>query len=243
MHLMGTPLVATPSDFGVRTPEPEIRGLLDYLATDFVANGWSMKHLIRSIVLSQTYQQSTLADAAVKEADPENRLYARATRKRLSLEGLRDSMLTVSGKLDSKMFGRPVDLESAAANRKTIYGFVDRQNLPGLFRTFDFAGPDAHCPQRHETTVPQQALYLMNNSFTQEAADALAGKSTGEGDRGRITEIYRAALARNPTAAEIALCESFLQSSKAEGEDQDGTDAWRAFAQALLASNEFVFCD
>jgi hypothetical protein len=244
MHLMGTPLVESPSDFGVRTPEPEIPGLLDYLATDFVANGWSMKHLIRSIALSQTYQQSTLADAAVKEADPDNRLYARATRKRLSFEGLRDSMLTVSGKLDSKMFGRPVDLELAEeANRKTIYGFVDRQNLPGLFRTFDFAGPDAHCPQRHETTVPQQALFLMNNSFTQEAAAALAGRSTGETAEGRITEIYRAALARNPTAEEIALGESFLQSSKTAGEDTDGADAWKEFAQAVLASNEFVFCD
>ncbi|MCB1096721.1 MAG: DUF1553 domain-containing protein [Verrucomicrobiae bacterium] len=241
MHLMGTPLVESPSDFGVRTPEPQIPGLLDHLAADFVANGWSMKHLIRSIVLSQTYQQSTIADPAVKEADPDNRLYARATRKRLTFEGLRDSMLTVTGKLDPKMFGRAVDIESGGS-RKTIYGFVDRQNLPGLFRTFDFAGPDAHCPKRHETTVPQQALFLMNNAFTQEAAAALSKVvATGDGDEGRITAIYRAALARNPSAEEIAMGREFINACEADGEN--GEDGWKAFAQAVLASNEFAFCD
>jgi hypothetical protein len=243
MHLMGSSLVDSPSDFGVRTLPPKIPGLLDYLAAEFIASDWSMKQLIRSIVLSETYQQSTQASPEIAEQDPDNRLYARASRKRLPFESLRDAMLTVSGNLDPKMFGRAVDMESKkAANRKTIYGFVDRQNLPGMFRTFDFAGPDAHCPQRHETTVPQQALYLMNNVFAQESALGLAQRAlaTASDMESRIVELYRLALARDPDADEIELGESFLVASR---EDQEESPAWQAYAQALLASNEFAFCD
>lgn len=245
MHLMGSPLVDSPSDFGVRTLPPRIPGLLDYLAAEFVESDWSMKHLIRLIVLSDTYQQSTLGTPELNELDPDNRLYARASRKRLPFESLRDSMLTVSGMLNPKMYGRAVDMESReSANRKTIYGFVDRQNLPGMFRTFDFAGPDAHCPQRHETTVPQQALYLMNNRFTQDAASSLAArvlKMNRNDDALRVREMYRLALMRDPRPVEIQLGEDFIAGANDDGLDE--TAAWNAYAQALLASNEFAFCD
>lgn len=245
MHLMGTPLVESPSDFGVRTPAPAVPGLLDHLAAYLVESGWSTKQLIRHIVLSETYQQSTDGGAAVA-ADPDNRLFARAARKRLPFESLRDALLTVSGSIDPRMFGKAVELEAdPPANRRTIYGFIDRQNLPGVFRTFDFAGPDAHCPQRHETTVPQQALFLMNNGFAQEAAASLAAlpvvEAAGGDDGARISAMYRASLSRSPSAEEMQISRRFVEDSLAEGMALSAV--WNAFAQALLSSNEFAFCD
>ncbi len=109
---------------------------------------------------------SSAPNALAAKADPENRWLARMNRKRHDFETLRDSFLAVSGKLDPKLYGYPVDITSTpATGRRTIYGFIDRQNLPGLFRTFDFANPDATNPQRYLTTVPQQALFLLNSPF------------------------------------------------------------------------------
>ena len=246
MHLMGAPLVDSTSDFGVRTPAPAIPGLLDHLAATFVENGWSIKQLVRHIVLSKTYQQSTTGAPGVTGADPDNRLFARGARKRLPFEGLRDAMLAASGSIDRRMFGRAVELDANPwTARRTIYGFVDRQNLPGVFRTFDFAGPDAHCPKRHETTVPQQALFLMNNTFAQEMAEELATSppviAAGEEFQVRVQALYRVALARDPTSRESQLGVGFLEASLASGQDLDA--AWAAFAQVLLSSNEFAYYD
>jgi hypothetical protein len=167
MHLLGQPLVETPSDFGVRTTSGTNPALLDHLASSFVKEGWSMKKLIRSIVLSHTFLQSAdlRADAVAK--DPENTLLWRAHRRRLDFEALRDSMLRVAGRLDeAKLGGQPFDLVGAFGTpRRTIYGHIDRQNLPAFFRTFDFANPDYHVPKRNQTTTPQQSLWMLNHPF------------------------------------------------------------------------------
>src|SRR5262249_55366099 len=145
-----------------------------WLAHAFETN-WSVKSLHRMIMLSNTYQQSSTCDNGRYAADPENRLISRMNRRRLDLEALRDSLLYVVGRLDMTVGGKSVELTSTPfSTRRTVYGFIDRQNLQGIYRTFDFASPDTSCPQRYRTTVPQQALFMMNSPFIVEQAKALA---------------------------------------------------------------------
>ncbi len=202
-HLLGSHLVATPSDFGLRSDPPTHPLLLDHLASRLVAEGWSTKRLIRSIVTSATYRQSSFAAAAV---DPENRLLSHANRKRLDFESLRDGILAVSGQLDRHQFDRPVDIAGYPySTRRTIYGKVARQNLPAVFRTFDFASPDVHIPKRAQTTVPQQALYMLNGRFARDAARTLASELTAAArDEDKIRALYHRVLARDPSAEELA---------------------------------------
>ena len=133
--------------------------------------------------------------------------------------------------------------------RRTVYGFVERQNLPGLFRTFDFASPDTTSPQRFSTTVPQQALYLMNSPFAMEQARHLMMRKeiagAGEADK-KIREIYRVLYSREPNADEIAMGVAFVGDEKAKGPAMPPRGVptpWEKYAQVLLAANEFVFID
>ncbi len=146
LHHFGSPLVATPSDFGLRSDPPTNPELLDYLASRFVAEGWSIKKLHRLIMLSATYRQSSDNNLAYAKIDPGNQLYWRMNRQRLEFEAMRDTFLTISGKLDLTMGGHAVDITEAGSTRRTVYGYVDRQNLPDLFRAFDFASPDSTSP-------------------------------------------------------------------------------------------------
>src|SRR5204862_5826437 len=131
LHHFGEGLVSTPGDFGVRTEPPLHRALLDYLAATFLENGWSTKYLHRLIVLSATYQQSSDAPPASVKADPDNRLVARMNRQRLDFEAMRDTVLALGGRLDLTLGGIPVELHTEPfATRRTIYGLIDRQNLP-----------------------------------------------------------------------------------------------------------------
>ena len=180
-HLFGQGLVRTPSDFGTRSDPPTHPELLDWLATRFVQDGWSTKKLIRRIVLSDAYQQSSVTNADIYRLDPENRFLTHQGRKRLEFEPLRDSLLAAAGRLDPTVFGKSVDLfKEAAPTRRAVYGYIDRQNLPGTFRAFDLASPDQHAPQRFQTTVPQQALYLMNSPFLDDQANAVAARPGSE---------------------------------------------------------------
>ncbi|MFM8549391.1 MAG: PSD1 and planctomycete cytochrome C domain-containing protein [Verrucomicrobiota bacterium] len=214
MHLLGQPLVETPSDFGVRTAPGKHPALLDHLANTFVRDGWSMKKLIRSIVLSRTFLQSAdlRADAVAK--DPDNALYWRAHRRRLDFEAMRDSMLRVAGRLeDAKLGGQPFDLVGAFGTpRRTIYGHLDRQNLPAFFRTFDFANPDYHVPKRNQTTTPQQSLWMLNHPFGRSVADELSAKAaTQPDDAAKVRALYLDILARAPRADETALALEYLR--------------------------------
>ena len=211
LHHFGAGLVRTPSDFGTRAEDPSHPELLDWLATQFVAEGWSLKWLHRQIMLSTAYQQSeagptdTALMARAKESDPENRLLWRATAHRLSFEELRDASYAVADELDLTVAGKSSDLFSAAPmRRRTLYGSVDRQFLPSTFRIFDFANPDLHIPQRSETTVPQQALFFLNHPMILENARSLA-KRLNQGDAdplNKIKSLYRYVYQREPAQEE-----------------------------------------
>ena len=214
MHLIGQPLVETPSDFGLRTTPGKNPALLDHLASSFMKEGWSMKKLIRTIALSRTFLQAAdLRDEAVAK-DPDNSLHWRAHRRRLDFEALRDSMLRVAGKLeDAKLGGQPFDLVGAFGTpRRTIYGHIDRQNLPAFFRTFDFANPDYHVPKRNQTTTPQQSLWMLNHPFGRTVADELAAKVASlPDDAAKVRALYQAVLARTPRSDESALALDYLR--------------------------------
>jgi cytochrome c553 len=214
MHLLGQPLVETPSDFGVRTTPGKNPALLDHLASSFVKEGWSVKKLIRTIVLSRTFLQSAELRADAVAKDPDNSLLWRAHRRRLDFEALRDSMLRVAGRLDeAKLGGQPFDLVSAFGTpRRTLYGHIDRQNLPAFFRTFDFANPDYHVPKRNQTTTPQQSLWMLNHPFGRSLADELAAKvATQPDDAAKVRALYLTILARAPRADETALALAYLR--------------------------------
>jgi len=214
-HLTGQGLVATPSDFGLRSTEPVQRDVLDYLAVTFIEDGWSLKKLIRRIVLSGTYRQGSDTRESAVVKDPENRLLWRAERRRLNFEAMRDALLAVSGSLDRKIGGPSEKIETLPpTKRRTLYAFIDRQNLPGLFRTFDFASPDTHSPSRPETTVPQQALFLMNNGFVHAVTEPLVARLDVDARvDDRIRSLYQTVLARDPVDEEITLGRRFVSDS------------------------------
>jgi mono/diheme cytochrome c family protein len=242
LHHFGEGLVNTPGDFGVRTEEPVYRALLDYLATTFVEQGWSTKALHRMILLSATYQQSSEAQPAELKADPDNRLLTHVNRQRLDFEALRDTLLELSGKLDLKVGGLPVEIDTEPfATRRTLYGLIDRQNLPAVFRTFDFANPDVSNQGRFHTTVPQQALFLMNSPFVIEQAKGVARRpeiaKAGNAEE-KIQALYRLILQRAPQKAELELGEKFI----AQKPDSK-LSPLEKYAQVLLLSNELSYVD
>lgn len=226
----GRGLVTTTSDFGTRAEPPSHPELLDWLTVNFVEHGWSLKELHRWIVLSQTYQQSTRGPldasllAAALEQDPDNRLLWRMNPRRLTFEELRDSLIAASSQLDKSVGGRPVDLFATPYPvRRTLYGLVDRQFLPGTLRMFDFANPDLHISQRSETTVPGQALFFMNHPLLLDRARALAASTADEMDekrsenqtasaQARVEQMFQQVLQRRATESEIADALSFVDS-------------------------------
>jgi hypothetical protein len=202
--------------------------------------GWSIKKLHRLIVLSSAYQQSSEATPQIRELDPENRLLAHMNRQRLDFEEIRDALLFVGGKLDLTVGGPSVDITSQPfGTRRTVYGFIDRQNLPGVFRTFDFASPDTSNPQRFTTTVPQQALFLMNSAFVEQQAQCVLKRADIVAQvetPAKIKRLYQLAFGRQPDADELALGEKFLEATP-------GDKSWEELAQVVLLANEFAFVD
>ena len=199
-HLFGEGIVRTPSDLGTRGDPPSHPELLDYLAAEFMANGWSTKEVIRQIVLSRTYRQGSRASPDGIAADPSNRLLWRQNRKRLDFEAMRDSMLAVSGKLDTTKGGPPFQLKATPSSpRRAVYAYVSREEPSALMRTFDFSNPEEHSPRRQLTTVPQQALFFLNSSFLAEQSRAIAA-SCGQPEQ-CIDTIHRKVLGRLPDAS------------------------------------------
>jgi hypothetical protein len=218
----GAGLVKTASDFGFQGDKPTHPELLDHLATTFMNDGWSVKRLHRRIVLSSTYRQSSTVSEAVYEADPDNQWLGRMNRRRLDLEQMRDAVMSAAGRLDlSKVGGKSVDLWAKPfAPRRAVYGFVERQNLPGIFRTFDFASPDSTSPRRFMTTVPQQALFMMNSPFAIEQAKAVTERPdirSANDDGQRLRRMYRLLLGRLPDAEETAAGLAYLGKKSVSG--------------------------
>ncbi|MBC8101116.1 MAG: PSD1 domain-containing protein [Cytophagales bacterium] len=221
MQHFGAGIVRTPSDFGRQGERPTHPELLDHLSARFMESGWSIKKLHRRILLSSTYQQSSEINPKSVAADPENRFLWRMNRRRLDLEQMRDALFLASGKLDTSSLGGPsVELwEAPFSVRRAVYGRVERQNLPGTFRTFDFASPDATSAQRFQTTVPQQALFLMNSPLAIDQARALAGRTevmAKPAGAARIRQLYLLLFSRLPTAGEVAVGARFLGNSDPE---------------------------
>jgi hypothetical protein len=256
MHHFGAGLVRTPSDFGLRSEPPSHPALLDWLARKLVSRGWSTKALHRLIVLSATYRQRSTgtADASnlqrALEIDPENRLLARMNVRRLTFEEWRDTLLAVTGELDRQFGGRATPLfpEKGENLRRTLYGLVDRQFLANAFRTFDFANPDLHIPQRSETIVSQQALFAMNHPFLANRARALVARVNSadkHDDAQRVRDLYQLVYQRDPTEGQLQAALDFIASPAAEpSTDQSvALNGWEQLAQVLLIANEIMFVD
>jgi mono/diheme cytochrome c family protein len=228
-HHFGQGLVRTPSNFGLQGDRPSHPELLDYLASRFVAEGWSMKKLHREMMLSSVYQLSTANAAKNFEADPDNRMLWRFNKHRIDVEAMRDSLLFVAGKLDTKAGGSPEKF-GPEDYRRTVYSYVSRYKIDSVLGLFDFPSPQGTSEQRMETNVPLQRLFFMNSDFVMSQAKALAGRVDGGSDAERIGKLYELVYQRTPTAAEEQLALAFLQQS-----------TWPQYAQVLLSSNEFNF--
>jgi len=263
----GEPLVSSTADFGTRSDPPTNPALLDWLASEFIRSGWSMKQLHRVMLLSNAYQQISVASevkrlkskagpgsqslrtsaATTSQGDLDDKLLARFPRRRLDLESMRDSMLAISGRLDLTMGGRPVDAAGDPLNcRRTVYGLVDRQDLPGLYRAFDFAVPDQCVERRPRTTVPQQALFAMNSPFVMEQARALVAKveiADAKKPPERVEALFRRVLGRKPTRSEVESALEFVSTASTEERSKEGLSPWEQLAQVLLVSNEASFID
>ncbi len=255
MHLFGRGIVATPKDFGVYGERPTHPELLDHLASQFMSDGWSIKRLIRSIVLSRTYQLSSGATSELAKSDPENLWLARHSRRRLDAEALRDGMLKVAGALnpgfmDGSIIRHRDILVNLAGNlhepsrHRSVYLCYLRSSPPPELAAFDL--PDFITPVgRRETSVrPGHALYLFNNPFVLEQAGRFARKvisTCSQNPEERVREAYRRALARQPDEKELAGAVGLVRET--ESETGSETQAWASLCQALLASSEFRYID
>jgi len=254
LHLFGRGLVPSVDDFGMTGEKPTHPELLDHLAVRFAEGGWSVKKLIRAIMLSHTYRESSGSDPARMKLDGANNLFWRMNPKRLELEAIRDSMLQVSGQL---RFERPAGIQVAGNGGKgkiaptrallnesdtcrTVYLPVLRDLQPEIYKIFDFPEPTQIKGQREVTTVPAQALFFLNSRFAidtaRSAAQRLLDDTTLRTDDSRIARAYITLLGREPAPEEIQDARAFLTA---------GTDApaarWSALIQALMAGTEFRY--
>ncbi|MCB1224877.1 MAG: PSD1 domain-containing protein [Verrucomicrobiales bacterium] len=252
-HLLGRGLVETVDNFGASGSEPTHPELLDHLASRFMKNGWSMKAMIRAIVLSRTYRLSTTHLAANAAADEGNHLYWRANLRRLEAEAIRDSLLAAGGMLQKERpegapFDGPVngDLSRTKGNGsdaitrpvRSVYLPVIRSRLPGMFTVFDFAEPDQVNGQRYVTTVAPQALFLLNNDFVIETSRRAAQRILEQklpDEKARVAYAYAYALCRRPTEAETQRALDYLGTG--EGRERH----WAEFTQALYSAAEFRY--
>jgi hypothetical protein len=259
----GRGLVETTSDFGIRGTPSSHPELLDFLASWFVENDWSVKKLHRLIMTSHTYRLSSQDVPTNSAVDPGNRLLWRANRRRLDAEQIRDSILTFSRQLDLAPGGRhPFDhhltyffrqhepfVGDFSTNRRSVYMMQQRIRKNDYLDLFD--GPDGNIPasQRRATTTTLQALFLMNSDFLHEQADLTADRIVSESDveGGRLRHAYRTIFGRSPSTTEIATASRLLKTLReqlADEEDQTRSQkAWASFLRSMMSSNEFVFVD
>ena len=256
--LMGAGLVRSTDNFGTTGERPTHPELLDHLAQRFVSDGWSIKQLVRSLVLSRAYQLAATATPDAARLDPDNRFFTHAPRRRLEAEEIRDAMLWTSGKLNLDLGGPnfgsspntpPPASEYAfvyADTRRSVYTPAFRNRRLELFEAFDFADINAPISQRAVTTVAPQALFLMNHPFVHEQAKLAAERLLAEAaldDMARVERAYRRALGRPPTERERALARQFVSDGEggATAEGAARLEAWSQLHQALFASMDFRY--
>jgi hypothetical protein len=241
-HHFGEGIVRTPNNYGKLGTPPTHSELLDYLAHRFVESGWSIKAMHRAIMLSATYQQSSVPLPATLKADPDNLLFGRMNRRRLESEALRDSMLDVGGKLDLTMGGPSIrDLNTL---RRTLYVMTIRSDRATYQFLFDAADPNTIVEKRIDSTVAPQALFLMNHPFTMAQTKALVerlGKEAPADDAGRVQWLYELLYGRPAAKEEIKIGLKALVQARAGAKDKEL--AWEEYCQVLLCANEFIYVD
>jgi hypothetical protein len=265
-------LVHTPNDFGTQGDRPSHPELLDWLADDLTSHGWSLKHLVREIMLSRAYRVGSVASAEAGQKDPENRLLSHFPRQRLDADEIRDSLLACAGTLNPQSFGPPVhpalnkeelsglfeskgrwkeDSEETQQNRRSVYVLARRSFALPLLATFDEPPSMTSCPRRNVTIVPTQALALLNSPLVQKQAAAFAkrvragaAKDTKDNDAA-ILRAWLLAFGRPPAKAEIDRVNRFLRERTAANKSAAEAEdaAWTALCRALFNANEFIFID
>lgn len=244
----GSGLVETPSDFGHNGAKPSHPDLLDWLATEFMRSGWSVKQLHRLIVLSATYRQASRIDPAAQARDADDRLLWRYPSRRLEAEMIRDTMLFVSGRLDLKMYGpgfnlfdkrgglsgfQPVESYSGEGLRRMIYAHKVRREREAVFGAFDCPDAGQATARRRDSTTPIQALNLFNSQFTIDESNAFAARVTleaGADPDAQVRRVYQRALSRDPSADELREAASIAREH-----------GLATLCRALFNSNEFLF--
>ena len=236
----GRGLVTTPSNFGLLGTKPSHPALLDDLAVRFMENGWSMKRLIREMVLSSTYRQCSDESEANRAIDPGNTHLWRMNRRRLSIEQWRDSILAAGDNLE-RTGGKSLELTDKKNVRRTVYARVSRKKLNDMLMQFDYPDPNVHAAKRSATTTAMQKLFVMNNRFMVEQAKRLAKRVTGDSldaSAEQVQSIYDILYNRKPSAAELDLALGFLQLPA-----ESRLTRWEQYSHALLAANEMSFID
>ncbi|HEV7279333.1 MAG TPA: PSD1 and planctomycete cytochrome C domain-containing protein [Pirellulaceae bacterium] len=262
----GEGIVRSPDNFGKLGDRPTHPELLDWLATELVADGWRLKNLHRKILLSSTWQMSVLGDPHAEVADPENLLFHRRERRRLDIEAMRDGMLAISGELDRTIGGKTLNAENRKyldgspafraglydTRRRSVYLAIVRSGLYDAFSAFDFADPSALTGKRDTTVVAPQALFAMNSDFVAKRSESLAGMLLEKfsDDAARVDRLYRLVYGRpaEPQQTERALAyldqyQVRWREAKPEEADQAERRAWKSLCRATLAANEYVYLD
>jgi hypothetical protein len=263
----GSGLVSTPSDFGVRGQPPTHPELLDWLATRFVQDGWSLKKLHKRIMLSRTYQLSSVGRSTTNEAiDPNNSLHWRFNRQRLDAESLRDTLLFLSGELDDSMMLEPHPFPpvdkwdftqhhpfrgSYDSNRRSVYLITARLNSRPFFTTFDGADRNASTPKRDSSVTTVQSLYLLNDEYVHKRAEAFAKRLLAEGtdNAARLERAFALTLARSPSDVEKSQIAVWLGQLHAEiamsgiAPAEQNLQIWSALTRVLFRTNEFLYVD
>lgn len=266
-HLFGRGIVPTVDNFGLLGQPPSHPELLDHLATQFVKEGWSQKKLIKSLLLSRTYQMSSKPDPAAEATDPDNVLWHRMPIKRLEGEVIRDSLLAVSGRLDRKPFGPSVAIHLTpfmqgrgrpgnsgpvdGDGRRSIYISVRRNFLSPMMLAFDTPSPFSTVGRRTISNVPAQALILMNDPLVIEQSKRWADRTLADASQSpdqRIESLYLTAFARRPTDAEKSEALSFLVSYPGRSDAPPDAaraprEAWTDLCHVLFNVKEFIYVE
>lgn len=259
-HLFGRGIVRTVDNFGETGARPSNQALLDHLAIQFMRDGWSVKQLVKSIVLSRTYQLSSDPNPENSEIDAENEFFWKANHRRLDAESIRDAILAIAGELrfdpppgsviaklgESQIDRNVKQLALVKAERpfRSVYLPVVRNNVSDMMTTFDFAEPSMIVGQRSVTTVPSQALFLLNSRFMLRQTKALAERILADSSltsRERVGRVYTRILNRPPAPNELERALAFVRSCLADAQEE--TDAWAGLAQAVFGSAEFRYLD
>lgn len=271
LHHFGQGLVSTPGDFGIKGERPSHPELLDWLARDFMDEGWTLKRLHRMILNSTAYQQVSIRRPELDVVDGDNRLLGRMNVRRLEAETIRDAVLSVSGKLADKPFGEPVsvspddvgqiviavDTRDSAGRpsgkvvalgddefRRSLYVQVRRSMPLGVLEPFDLPRMTPNCERRSSSTAAPQSLMMMNNPFVIQQAEALASRirsTAGTDLRAQVVLAWRTLFALVPTESEVQAGVEFL--TPADESSEAATAALNHFCQALLSSNAFLYVD